>query len=205
MPDEIDARGEGMVLKGSLLRAIRKYGDELQGVVLRAWDRYRQLLPQFRGPPDARSRGAIMSCFLWEEMERAFLGQPGLRLTSHRGRRLMVLPAGDAILQVKKLRKNGKPWNYPTPTAMAFDLQMPIQGMAPGIRVTVGYTINALGTEIEAVDLLVMDGLEVLDRAPLLAPTTEPLKFATPRVATKKRRLGAKKKKPSEGGSGAGQ
>ena len=126
-------------------------------------------------------RANVLYDLIIEEVERAFDGVPGTSIVRGAGRVfLRIAPrtlARPILVQFKKLSKELKPRNYPTQGALDFDLQLPVAGIPPDVRLTVGYRLNRLATAILDITALCMNG-----KAP--AWTYEIMSAAAPSVAT---------------------
>lgn len=73
---------------------------------------------------------------------------PGVRHLEIRGQNLWLLEAANAVIRLKKTDEDGISQNYPTPQARAFDRGEELPGLPPApVRLTVGYLLDATGTE----------------------------------------------------------
>jgi hypothetical protein len=119
----------------------------------RAWEKYLTSIAPALARPPATFRATAMHALLIAELEGEFPGQ----LQYWQNRALFCLVQG-IVIQVKKLNDHGMPENYPTPTAIRFARQMKLPGSPAGTRLTLGYMLNSLGTEIAEVRLLAQLG-----------------------------------------------
>lgn len=74
----------------------------------------------------------------------------------------------DLFVQFKMLDKTGRPQNYPTPGALEFDEQLELDG-APGMRVTLGYTLDEETIGVVSVRIVGQDGPQILFSRPLFS------------------------------------
>jgi len=133
--------------------ALGKRIDELAQIPFRAWERYRADIAPGMAKPPKSTRASVMQALMVEELAAAFGGAVIYR----KGRALLCDVPG-LIVQCKKLNDRGLPQNYPTKTALRFAYQLHIPGIPPATRLTLGYMLNALGTEISEVRLLAQMG-----------------------------------------------
>lgn len=196
----------GMAINSSEVRsgivgadeALQLLGEDrltkLGRATLNAWDRYRARFAPIMAKPPARLRATAMHALMVEEMEKLFAGE-----VIYRAGRALICSVPGLVLQCKKLNDRGVPQNYPTPTALRFARQLKIPGIPQGTRLTVGYILNSIGSDIAEIRLLAQDGNRVAwsreisvnqTVMPIFAPTTTTIVQAAP--ATKKRTLQAK-------------
>jgi len=140
------------------------------------------------------------------EAGRRLTHVPGVKLKVRAKRTLLCLPDG-FVLQFKKLDDQRLPRNYPTRLAIAFSHQFFLPGLAPGQkRLTLGYRLNELGTELRDVSIVCAKGSKILYGWSLNEPTMqqgELIPFSpAPAPAAAHRRIKLKliKKDDAEGG-----
>jgi hypothetical protein len=73
-------------------------------------------------------------------------------------RRWVLRAAPEIVVQFKKLNSKGLPANYPTAAALAYQSQQLLKDFPPGMRLTLGYTLNDTATEVVEVRLVAQDG-----------------------------------------------
>lgn len=180
----------------------------LYEAVRRAIERWvKDAAPAF-ATPTKRTRASAVHDFILEEIALFFAGRPGFTMVEMGGRKLLRIHpriAGRPVLvQFKKL-KDGVPRNYRTQLAIQFDRQTVILFGLEDARLTVGYMLNAAGTEATSIRALCMNGNRPawsfeLNAAVSSAATV----FAFPAAATKagggKRRL-----RPKDDAKGGGK
>lgn len=183
--------------------AIERIGPELLGVFAqvphRAWKRYQEnVAPQFANPPSLQLRVSMQTLMI-EEAERA-VADRSERVIRRFGRALLCAAPG-IVVQFKALDDDGLPQNYPTAMATDFANQVELEGFPPGLRLTLGYELDALCTAIAGVGLVCQLGDRVVWRRdldtnqqtiPLFAGTALPREAAEPAEAvrtTRQRRM----------------
>ena len=168
--------------------------EKLGRATLNAWDRYRARFAPVMAKPPTRLRAMAMHALMVEEMEKLFPGE-----VIYRAGRALICSIPGLVLQCKKLNDRGLPQNYPTATARRFARQQKIPGIPQGTRVTVGYILNSLGSDIAEIRLVAQEGKHVAwsrelsvnqTVMPIFAPTTTTIIPAA--QPAKKRRLHAK-------------
>lgn len=127
--------------------------EDLARAVFDAWERYRRDVAPAMGKPPGRLRATAMQALMVEEVERRFGGE-----VIHRHGRSLLCAVPGVVIQCKKLDDRGMPRNYPTPMALRFARQLRIPGMPAGTRLTLGYILNDLGSEVAEVRLLAQRG-----------------------------------------------
>jgi hypothetical protein len=178
--------------------AVRLLGSErlekLGLSVFKAFERYKSAFAPAMAKPPARFRATAVNALMVEEAEKVFAGE-----VIHRYGRALVCSIPGIVLQFKKLDRRGLPRNYPTKTAIRFANQQRVPGIPEGTRVTVGYILNEMQTEISEVRLVAQRGDTVVWNIelivsqtvmPIFAPTTKTIPAEA--AAPKKRRLQAK-------------
>src|SRR5690606_38313121 len=79
--------------------------------------------------------------------------QPGVVFKNIRGLKVWIL-GERATVRYKKMDEDGRTRNYPTKQARDFDRQLSLPGIPhPPLNLVVGYLPNALGTEVERVQV----------------------------------------------------
>lgn len=144
-------RASGIICKEEALRQVGPLLPLLSEASHTAWMRWdkdhgRKL--QFR----RTTRANLLADLFWEELGKR-LPDRGLKVVEVHARKLLSI-GGHLVIQFKKLDARGQPRNYPTQTALAFGAQepLPIIGTAP--RLTLGYYLDGLETEIQEIRLL---------------------------------------------------
>lgn len=177
-----------------------------------AVERYKEkLAPVFFGKWPTVRAGEIQA--LMVEAMRGYCGKHSIVDMVEMGQRWLWPAATDLVVQFKMLDKTGRPSNYPTERARNFDAQMELDGFPPGMRVTLGYTLDEETIDVVDVRVVAQDGPRI-SFSRLLSAVQEVLPFHTPVQAPTQtpapRRLqpsqsaeaSAQKKQTSDGESG---
>jgi hypothetical protein len=143
----------GIISADAAFAALGRHIDDLAQIPFRAWERYRADIAPAMAAPPKRLRSTAMQALMVAEMEAAFGGE-----VRHRKGRSLLCTVPGLVVQCKKLDARGQPQNYPTETAVRFAYQVPIPGIPPGTRLTLGYMLNTTGTAIAEVRLLAQNG-----------------------------------------------
>jgi hypothetical protein len=184
--------------------ALQDFEPHLADAVKAAWSQASALFRKFRFRPTARCRSTTVQELIVQEVTARFPE----RMFQSRGRAMMKISPG-LILQFKKLDRNGRPRNYPTPCALRFERQLSIEGMPDGTRATIGYQADDLGANLVDLAVVIQDELGVADRWPLreVIATVEPIQ--APATAPPRRRArvraGATKRGVAKRGSNGGE
>ncbi|MGN6107220.1 MAG: hypothetical protein ACTHU0_19085 [Kofleriaceae bacterium] len=129
----------------------------------RAAERYRnQLAPAFAARWPSVRAGEIQALMI--ELMTAYDGANMVFVQ----RRWLWRATCDLFVQFKLLDKMGRPQNYPTPGAVEFDEQLDLDG-APGMRVTLGYTLDEETSGVVSVRIVGQDGPRILFSRSLFA------------------------------------
>jgi hypothetical protein len=153
------------------------------------------------GPISSRTRAGILHDFTVRRLGSRW---PDRMLEAQRRTLLRLRP--DILLQVKKLDEDRLPQNYPTPTAQMFASQLSLAGLPPATRLTLGYRLNSLGTDLREITVLCTRNLRRATWYYDLTDLAAPIKQLPLPVQPTKRRLTAKrdaqrdKKKSEDGG-----
>lgn len=142
--------------------ALAPHESRLYAVVENAFRRWLADGVRLVANPTARMRANVIHDLMIEEARVRFDGVPGVDLIEANARKMLILAPGaianPLLVQFKKLTEKNTPTNYPTQTAMRFDLQQPLPGIAQTGRVTIGYHLDSLGTELLSVLAVYMNG-----------------------------------------------
>src|SRR5258707_6530640 len=80
--------------------------------------------------------------------DRRFFGREGVRILDVRGLKLWLFERASVVIRFKKHDEDGRSRNYPTKQARAYDRGKDLPGLpAPAARLSVGYLLDATGTE----------------------------------------------------------
>lgn len=166
-----------------------RFWELLTGLPHRALHRYKRQFAAKLGQPSGRFRSNSIHEIMIDEIRKA----AGESLFRGRGR--WVLRADDdLIVQFKKIDASGRTSNIPTKAAQEWQTQLNLPGMPPAMRVTLGYRLDKMNTEVVDVCLVARDGDRIIWRESLDGQQdmfATPLRTATAKPAAKK--LAAKK------------
>jgi hypothetical protein len=130
------------------------YAADLRFCVLEAFRHFTgKVAPVIAALSTPTTRAGIIHDLI---LERVRLRWPDQMLVSKRRCFLRVAP--DVLLQFKKLNADRLPSNYPTRRAVQFAQQRPLNGLPSATRLTLGYSLSALGTEVSDVTVLCQTG-----------------------------------------------
>lgn len=156
-----DSQSNGILLPEAVVRQrLAPLHDDLRSCVVGAWERRSKLIGLL-ARPGTSFRAQAMYELMIDEARSRFGDVPGVRMVevdrAANTDRVLLCVDPDVVIQFKKLDPNFRSRNYPTPRALAFKSQASLPGIPPGCRVTVGYQLNAVGTELAAV-IVVCEG-----------------------------------------------
>ncbi|MFZ5895577.1 MAG: hypothetical protein ACOY0T_31255 [Myxococcota bacterium] len=138
----------------------KKLGDrefDLRECVTEAWAQWKELSKRL---PSCTPRGRAN--ILWELIIEKARGRfAGHKFVETDGRCILVIDQQLSVV-FKKLDDTGRPSNYPTQAALAFSRQPSLRCVDDFVRVTVGYRINELGTELTEISASCFHGEEIL-------------------------------------------
>jgi hypothetical protein len=170
-------------------KVLAPHHEKLRSCVQQGWNRYLGRHMSDLPKVSRRGRANLVNELVIDEVRKAF---DGFRIVETNGRFLLCIEP--LVIRFKKLGPGLRTANYPTQQALAFDRQQRIPGIPSATRITVGYGINRLGTELDEIAVVCARGAKtiwsysLLDNAavlPLVAPSV-------PRQATARRRVRAK-------------
>ena len=160
---------------------VGRHQGRFRRVITRAWERWRRIA-SLVADPTPRGRANMIWELMIEEARNAFDGVAGASVITANSRTVLRLrePGSEEMLfQFKKLDDRNRPSNYPTQTALRFDRQLPLPGF-PVTRLTVGYQLNDLATEIRDIIVVCMGGRRTEWSISILEPTAEVVPLTTP-------------------------
>jgi hypothetical protein len=103
---------------------------------------------------------SVLSSMFEDEARTRIAALPGVALIS-RGRSFLVSFKG-VLVRFKKVDPDYRTRNYPTDASLRFDHQVPLPGIPPHPRLTLGYRLNRLGTAIVDLALIFSQGKKVV-------------------------------------------
>jgi hypothetical protein len=177
----------GILAESGARKLLADVEFDLRECVRVGWHRWRREVAPLLSACSSRGRANIVWEFIVDEARRRF---PGVTVNEDEGRFVLILHQQINVV-FKKLSDEGVPSNYPTQTALAFARQPELPHMFDFARVTVGYELNELGTELTSVSANCFNGLHVVWRYEL---PDRPAKLA---VVPMKKKGGSAEGKPA--------
>jgi hypothetical protein len=179
MADDNDGNGPRILTFDEVRQRLGRHWDWLAHLPHRALRRYLQRAAGLVAQPSRRFRSTIIQEIMVDDARRTFTQDVVLA----RGRWLLRA-ASDLVLQFKKVNSKGRSSNYPTAGALDFVTQLELPNMPRGTRVTLGYRLNRLGTEVAAVRLVAVDGSFMLWNEEIVASNQGTLALPVPGLGT---------------------
>jgi hypothetical protein len=110
-----------------------------------------------RSPLSSRTRASWVYDHIVQEARRRLGGRPGVTLSTSRG--FLLVLVGDAFsVRFKKLDAKGLARNYQTRAQTQFSFQLEMFGLGQETRITCGYQLDQLATEIADILIACPDG-----------------------------------------------
>jgi hypothetical protein len=191
----------GMVFFGILDESeaeelLRPIASSLRASVEDAFTHYKErVAPVLPGLVTPTTRANVMHDLIVDQLR--------LRWPDHvfeAGKRWLLRIASDVVMQVKKLDEDRLPCNYPTRKAVTFARQEFLAEMPPATRLTLGYRLNDLRTELAETTVLCQGSVHYARWYYDLQDSIAPIKqLILPVSEPKLRRLRAKVSKPKSG------
>jgi hypothetical protein len=103
------------------------------------------------------------------------------------GQRWVLVDRG-LVVQFKMIDEKGRTKNYPTRTAVDYDRQLEMPGFPPGMRVTAGYRLDELATEVVEVSMVARVGKSVVWREAITVNQGELFNAQAPKESTSQRK-----------------
>ena len=138
---------------------LRSYQSVFREIVSTAWKEYISIFSEdIRCDTDPRTRASFVFDRMVKHARRLFDGKKGVRIDNQGDIFLVVLYEKLAI-RFKKLNKDKRSRNYPTQQTIDFYEQLGLPNMpTKATRLVVGYQLNNLETEIEAILIVCPNG-----------------------------------------------
>ncbi len=147
-----------LISQSNAQAALAPYHDTLRACVEAAWAHWQEIRSHF--PLCSRSgRRHVMHEFILQEVRSRFGDTIGVKI-SERGRFLLTME--NIVLRFKWVNQQFQTSNFATPSAIAFDTQLRLPGVPHGVRLTIGYQVNELETELVGVFIILSRGKDVL-------------------------------------------
>lgn len=166
-----------MISKIEAKGILEPYETALCQTVSRSWERYGLDFAPKIAMPYRRGRANIMYELMADEARNRFDGISEVRVIEL-GQRFL-LEIDPLLIRFKKLDPQLRTRNYPTQMSLSFDSQLPLPGILSRERVTVGYCLNALESQLTAIKVVYIRGTEVVWHYNLDKPGTLPAQITT--------------------------
>lgn len=146
--------------------------DEIDAICRGGLARYQQYPPDVRIEHDGRATAACIYTHMVALAEELLTDKPGVVFKEIRGLKVWII-GERATIRFKKMDEDGRWRNNPTQQQRDFDRQLPLPGIPyPPLNLVVGYWPNALGTDVERVQVARPCGKEI-DWCAAIVPTSD--------------------------------
>ena len=143
------------------MEALDPYFDQLDEICRGGLARYQEYPADIRIEHDGRASASCIYTHMVKLADDLLTDAPGVTFRNVRGLKVWII-GEKATIRFKKMDEDGRSRNYPTKQAKQFDKQMPLPGMPyPPLNLVVGYLPNAIGTEVERVQVARPMGKEI--------------------------------------------
>lgn len=133
---------------GEIMNAMGSFLDDFDQITRTAHTRYRAYNPADLLELDARAQAACTYCHMVAAADRRFDGMARVRPFEIRGLKVWLLEEPNVVIRLKKMDEDGVSRRYPTKQAKDFDAGKELPGLPmPPVRLTVGYLLDATGSE----------------------------------------------------------
>lgn len=132
----------------AVMPRLEPYLDSFDAILRHGHAVYERYPPEIAVDHDASTQAHCTNRHILAEAHRIFGELPDVRSINVNGLQVWLLEASDAVVRFKKTDENGAHSNYQTQQIRAFDRGDELPGLPSlPVRVTVGYLLNATGTE----------------------------------------------------------
>ena len=152
--------------------AIEPMHDDLYTCVNGAWEHWKKKFEPELVHFDARTRASIIHDLIVGEVKTRLGDHSEVQIRKARGRWLLCFAEHSMVVHFKKLDREFRTSNARTETAFKFSHQLPLPGVPEGVRLTVGYRLNAVATELLGVWVVLAVGRKVEWKYEMPAPQT---------------------------------
>lgn len=148
------------------------YFDQLDSICRGGLARYQEYPADIRIEHDTRATATCIYTHMVALAESLLTDKPGVIFKTIRGLKVWII-GEKATIRFKKMDEDGRTRNYPTKQARDFDRQLPLPGIPyPPLNLVVGYLPNALGTDVERVQVARPAG-KAVDWCAAIVPTDD--------------------------------
>jgi hypothetical protein len=133
--------------------ALKPHFDRLAKCIRGGWNRWCQLRDErsdLAAPLNSSTRAGYVNDHIWDEVKKRFKDVSGTHIVEHKRLKLLVIE-DQITLRFKKLDKRLHSKNVQTHQQRALGQQLPIEGIPPLVRLTIGYVLSKLETDIEII------------------------------------------------------
>lgn len=135
------------------MSALDPFFDQIDAICRGGLAKYQEYPAEFRIDHDARATANCIYAHMVAIADEHLTTAPGVVFKSIRGLKVWII-GETATVRFKKMDETGRTRNYPTKQIRDFDRQLPLPGIPlPPLNLVVGYLPNALGTEVERVQV----------------------------------------------------
>lgn len=125
--------------------------DRLEECVKEGWNELRMVQTSMHPGMRVRARRTLLQELVVKQIEKAFGEIPGFRIIEGKTGRVLLVVADRLVLQFRHVDGELRTANFPTKMAKDFDEQRHIEGLPPLPRLTIGYRLDKLETDVAAV------------------------------------------------------
>lgn len=146
--------------------------DELDAICRGGLARYQEYPADVRIEHDSRATATCIYTHMVALADSLLTDKSNVTFKTIRGLKVWII-GEKATIRFKKMDDDGRTRNYPTKQARDFDRQLPLPGIPyPPLNLVVGYLPNALGTDVERVQVARPAG-KAVDWCAAIVPTDE--------------------------------
>ena len=146
--------------------------DELDTIARGGLARYQQYPADVRIEHDGRAAAACIYTHMVKIADDILTEKPGVVFKTIKGLKVWII-GERATIRFKKMDEDGRWKNNSTQQQREFDRQLALPGIpSPPLNLVVGYWANALGTDVERVQVARPSG-QMIDWCAAIVPTSD--------------------------------
>lgn len=172
--------------QGTIQRCLRHGWD--------MWERLRDLAPDLFKPLKKRTRASFVHDHVCDQVRQSFNGVDGVVVSEKRGVLLLTI-AERVDIRFKKLDKKGRARNIITKQQANLAAQMRMPGFTEAMKLTAGYQLNELQTEMTNYLITYQRGRNLIWAFPLLGTEVEVIPLFPQDERATRRRVSPKRTK----------
>jgi len=147
----------------AVMPRLARYLADFDAVARSSVAKYQDYPPDVLIEHDPRAAASCIYSHMVAAAERQFDSRPEIKPLSIRNLKLWLI-GEHTVIRWKKMDEDGKWRNYSTKQAKDYDRNLPLDGLPPApTRVTVGYLLNRIGTEVGRVQIARPNGPQKID------------------------------------------